>query len=163
VSNTPGLLLSQTGTQSVTNTPSNNPQLVSANAANAANTASNNIGIIVGSATGGALLGMIATILVSYHMANRPRRIASPPLYPASHTTMNIPHAYFQEDVEAAPAMIARPRTFSVPPINNQKVPKFLSPSTRNVFSPTQVQGAAVHNPFEAKFHVPPPPPPPEN
>jgi hypothetical protein len=131
-------------------------------AAAAANAATNNIGIIVGSATGGALLGVIATILVSYHMANRPRRIASPPLYPTPQTTMNVPHAYFQEDVEAAPpTMMARPRTFSVPPINNQKIPKFTSPSTRNVFTPMQ-STTAVHNPFEARTRLPPPPPPPE-
>jgi hypothetical protein len=97
---------------------------------------------------------------LAYHASNRPRRIASPPLYPASHTTMNVPHAYFQDDVEAAPpAMMARPRTFSVPPISNQKIPKFTSPSARNVFTPTQPT-TAVHNPFEARVRLPPPPPP---
>ena len=140
----------------MTNTPSNNPQLVAANAANAA---SNNIGIIVGAASGGLLFGVMITAVFAHYSANRPRRIASPPLYPTSHTTMNVPHAYFQDDVEAAPpAMMARPRTFSVPPINNQKIPKFTSPSTRNVFTPMQ-STTAVHNPFEARTRPPPPPP----
>jgi len=154
-SNTPGLIVSQTGTQSVTNTPSNNPQLVAANAANAA---SNNIGIIIGAASGGLLFGVLITAGLAYHTATRPRRIASPPLYPTSHTTMNVPHAYFQEDVDETPiAMMARPRTFSIPPITNQKIPKFTAPSTRNVFTPMQ-STTVIHNPFEGRVRMPPPP-----
>jgi hypothetical protein len=103
----------------------------------------------------------LVTAGVAYHTANRPRRIASPPLYPTSHTTMNVPHAYFQEDEETAPpTMIARPRTFSIPPMSNQKIPKFTSPSTRNVFTPMQ-STTVIHNPFEGRIRLPPPPPPP--
>jgi hypothetical protein len=133
-------------------------------AANAANAASNNIGIIVGAASGGLLFGVLVTAGIAYHAANRPRRIASPPLYPSSHTTMNVPHAYFNDDEEAPPTMIARPRTFSIPPISNQKIPKFTAPSSRNVFTP--IQPNAIHNPFDARIHtataLPHPPPPPE-
>ena len=160
--NTPGLIpsisasLSQTGTQSVTNTPSANAQLIAAQAANAA---SNNIGIIIGAASGGLLLGVLVTAGIAYQAATRPRRIASPPLYPSTHTAMNIPPPYFQEDEDAPPMMIARPRTFSIPPINNQKIPKFTS--SRTAFMPTQAQTTTIHNPFEARFHIPPPPPPP--
>ena len=158
--NTPGLIpsvstsLSQTGTQSVTTTPSANAQLIAAQAANAA---SNNLGIIIGAASGGLLFGVLVTAGIAYHTATRPRRIASPALYPASHTSMNIPPPYFQEDEEAPPTMIARPRTFSIPPINNQKIPKFTS--SRTTFMPTQTQTTTIHNPFEARFHLPPPPP----
>jgi hypothetical protein len=117
----------------------------------------------VGAASGGLLLGVLVSAGFAHYAANRPRRIASPPLYPASHTTMNVPHAYFQEDMEAAPpTMIARPRTFSVPPIANQKIPKFTAPSTRNVFTPMQ-STAVIHNPFEARVRMPPPPPPEED
>jgi hypothetical protein len=136
----------------VTNTPSNNPQLVSANAAAAA---SNNIGIIVGSATGGALIGVLATILISYHLANRPRRIASPPLFPVAHTSIDVPPPYFQDDQQAPQTMIARPRTFSIPPINNQKIPKFSS--SRTSFNPLPTQ--TTHNPFMKSSAFPPPPP----
>jgi hypothetical protein len=133
----------------VTNTPSNNPQLVSANAAAAA---SNNIGIIVGSATGGALLGVIVTLVVVYHMSNRPRRIASPPLFPMSETTINVPPPYFQDEQETPQTMMTRPRTFTIPPINNQKIPKF--GSSRTTFNPLP-----VNNPFMKSPPLPPPPP----
>jgi hypothetical protein len=141
----------------VTNTPSNNPQLVSANAAAAASAASNSIGIIVGSATGGALLGVIGTLLVAYHMANRPRRIASPPLFPVAHTAVDIPPPYFQEEQQAPQTMITRPRTFTIPPINNQKIPKFAS--SRTTFNPLPNQTA--NNPFMKSSSLQPPPPPP--
>jgi len=128
-------------------------------AANAANAASNNIGIIVGAASGGLLFGVLVTAGLAYHTATRPRRIANAPS--PTFTSMNIPPPYFHDDEEsAAPTMIARPRTFSIPPIANQKIPKFTSPSSRTAFMPTQTQ-TVVHNPFEAKFHLPPPPPPP--
>jgi len=57
-----------------------------ARTAQAANAASNNIGIIIGAASGGLLLGVLVTAGVAYHASNRPRRIASPPLYPIAHT-----------------------------------------------------------------------------
>ena len=124
--------------------------------ANAANAASNNIGIIVGAATGGALIGVIGTMLVAYHMANRPRRIASPPLYPIAHTTVDVPPPYFQDEHEAPQTMIARPRTFTIPPITNQKIPKYTS--SRTTFNPLPTQ--TTHNPFMKS--LPPPPPPDE-
>ena len=140
----------------MTNTPSNNPQLVAAQAANAA---SNSIGIIIGAASGGLLFGVLVTAGIAYHTATRPRRIANIPS--PTLTSMNIPPPYFQDDQEAPAMMIARPRTFSVPPISNQKIPKFTSPSSRAVFTPTQATNTTIHNPFEARFHLPPPPPPP--
>jgi hypothetical protein len=113
--------------------------------------------MIVGSATGGALLGVIGTLLVAYHVANRPRRIASPPLFPVAHTSVDIPPAYFQEEQQAPQTMITRPRTFTIPPINNQKIPKFAS--SRTTFNPLPTQTA--NNPFMKSSSLQPPPPPP--
>jgi hypothetical protein len=115
----------------------------------------------VGSATGGALIGVLATILISYHMANRPRRIASPPLFPVAHTSVDIPPPYFQDEHQAPQTMIVRPRTFTIPPINNQKIPKFAS--SRTTFNPLPNQTA--NNPFMKSAPPPPPllpPPPPD-
>ena len=99
------------------------------------------------------------TVGVAYHTSSRPRRIANIPS--PTLTTMNVAQSYFQDEHEAPPIMIARPRTFTVPPISNQKIPKFTSPSSRTVFMPTQTTNTAIHNPFEARFNPPPPPPPP--
>jgi hypothetical protein len=119
--------------------------------ANAAAAASNNIGIIVGAASGGLLFGVVVTILVSYQMTKRPSRIASPPLFPLSDTTINVPHAYFEPDHETPQTMMARPRTFSIPPISNQKIPKFAS--SRTSFNPLP-----AHTPFMKSPPLPPPP-----